>query len=134
MMRFIALMFFSISLLPALRAQEIQVSIQPEVERLMERNLFINRNTPELEGYRVQILATTDRRKMENERTSFRNYYGQDIPLDWIHEKPWYKLRAGAFLSRLDAQYMLYQLKEKYPGAYLTNAKNINPTEVLSLR
>lgn len=115
-------------------AQEIDVFIQPEIKRLMERSYFINTNTPELNGFRVQILATTDRRELEETLTAFQFLFGETLPLDWIHEKPWYKLRAGAFLSRLEAQHLLFLLKEKYPGAYLTNSKNIKPREILASR
>lgn len=117
-----------------IKAQHVETFIQPQVKRLMERSYFINTNTRELDGFRVQILATTDRQELEETLTAFRFIYGEKLPLDWIHEKPWYKLRAGAFLTRLEAQHLLFTLKEKYPGAYLTNSKNIKPEEITASR
>ncbi|MGA1581701.1 MAG: SPOR domain-containing protein [Saprospiraceae bacterium] len=115
-------------------AQQVEVFVQPQVKRLMERSYFINSNTRDLEGYRVQLVATTDRQELEKTRTEFRILYGEALPLEWIHEKPWYKLRAGACLTRLEAQHLLFRLKEHYPGAYLTNARNIKAGEILATR
>lgn len=131
MKRFALLICLYLFLGPAAQSQEIQWIVQPEVEELLKTHIENNRQQEEWKGYRVQILATTDRMKMEEEKTRFENYFAGEFPLNWIHEKPWYKLRAGAFLSKLDAQRTLFRLKERYPGAYLTEVENIEPNELL---
>jgi hypothetical protein len=50
--------------------------------------------------------------------------------LDWVHASPWYRLRAGAYATKLDATRMLNTLKIYYPDAYLAKDK-IKPEELL---
>ena len=54
-----------------------------------------------------------------------------DIPADWVHEKPYYKLRAGAFRSRQEAQALIDDLKTYYPGAYTTQDSRIHVRDFL---
>ena len=96
----------------------------------MERMIEITRNQNQVEGWRIQILATTDRRKMEDAKSRFLANYPQ-LAGNWIHAKPFYKLRAGAFTSRLDAIRLLHELKRDYPSAYPAKDNNIEPRELI---
>ena len=83
-----------------------------------------------MSGWRIQILATTDRQNMESALRQFRNLY-PSIPVDWLHTKPYYKVRAGAFTTKRDALRTLYILKADYPGAYPVQDNQIKPEELL---
>ena len=114
----------------ALQAQNITVTEDPAVTQMIDRHVAINKNTTTLKGWRVQILATTDRLRMERVKGSFQAKF-PDVPVTWIHEKPWYKLRAGAFYTKLEAIRLLNRLKSYYEGAYTTEDKSIQPHELL---
>ena len=47
-------------------------------------------------------MATTDRMQVESGRERFRQEY-PEIPAAWLLEKPYYKLRVGAFRTRQEA-------------------------------
>lgn len=90
----------------------------PEIKTMIEGQITQNRDPNfKFEVWRIQIVATTDRRKLEAIRADFsRNY-------NWLHntnfDNPYYKLQVGAYTQRLHAEAVLFDLKKDYPGAYL---------------
>jgi len=84
------------------------------------------------DGWRIQVFATPDRSKLEGARGTFINRY-PNIPVDWVHASPWYRLRAGAFATKLEATRMLNSLKIYYTDAYLAKDK-IKTAELLNSR
>ena len=115
-----------------LGAQNVIVTEDYAVLQLMGRKREINRSSTLMEGWRIQILATTDRSKLDGAKRDFLSKH-PGVSIDWIHSKPYYKLRAGAFASKLDATRLLYQLKRDYPSAYPTKDADITPSELLGL-
>ncbi len=111
-------------------AQQIQLNEPPSVSKLVANWASANRQNGRIAGWRIQLLATGDRRQVEEGRDKFKAQF-PDIHVDWAHEKPYYKLRAGAFRTKAEAQAMLAQLKALYPGAYPVLDKNILPREFI---
>lgn len=110
-------------------AQNITLNEQAAISQMMQRFVEINRATIAVDGWRIQLLATTDRTKMDSAMRNFQSRY-PNIAVDWVHERPYYKLRAGAFTSKLEATRVLYSLKKDYPSAYPAQDKNIRPQEL----
>ena len=108
----------------------IKINEEPEVVAIMDNYTQINAQTITVEGWRIQLLATSDRTKVENAKRRFQTLY-PNIFVDWTHSKPYYKLRAGAFGSKLEATRMLYALKQDYPTAYPAKDDTIKPIELL---
>lgn len=96
----------------------------------MQRFADSNKSKTNVNGWRIQLLATTDRQNMESSLRRFENLY-PSIPVDWLHAKPYYKVRVGAFATKRDALRTLYILKEDYPGAYPVQDTKIRPEELL---
>ena len=113
-----------------LSAQEVQINVDPAVEQLISAWISSNRLNPGIEGWRVQLLSTTDRAQVEAGKRQFLSMY-PTVPADWVHEKPYYKLRVGAFHTRSEAQAFLTVLKDSYPGAYPARDPNIHPRDFL---
>ena len=111
-------------------AQEIQLNADPAIEQMVKTWVNQNRVNPRVEGWRLQILSTTDRQRVETGKIQFLNLYPA-IPADWVHEKPYYKLRVGAFLTRQEAMSFLAEIKDGYPGAYPAKDPNIHPRNFL---
>lgn len=114
------------------QAQEVQYQEEPGVSQLMRLWVNQNRATPRVEGWRIQIMASTDRQQVEDAKSRFKLLY-PEIPADWIHEKPYYKLRVGAFRTRQEAMAFLSNLPE-YAGAYPAKDANIHPRDFLQLQ
>jgi len=113
-------------------AQSVIVNEDNVITRMMFRMTQLNQTKGTVEGWRIQILATTDRRKLEDEKRKFQSQYPQ-YGVDWTHEKPYYKLKAGAFSTKLEAARLLHILKKDYPSAYPAKDNNINPRELLGI-
>ena len=131
MTRFLIFFFIFFST-QAISAQNINIEEDPVITQMLEHFTNVNKSKEYVEGWRVQILATTDRQKLENTRTAF-NYRYPSITSNWSHSKPYYKLRAGAFSSKLETLRLLYLLKSEYPGAYLVKDNKIKPEELVGL-
>lgn len=115
----ICLFLCSSFLLQGINAQSaISVTPSPEVSRLLDAFIQVNAAETKTEGWRVQILATTDRQRLEAVQADFKLNY-PSIPVDWVHTKPYYKLRAGAFQTKQEAERLKYTLGKQFDGVYL---------------
>lgn len=114
-------------------AQNVSIKEDFPIDKMMETFVTKNKSTHQIDGWRIQVMATTDRQKMEDAKGEFLLRY-PDIHIDWTHSKPYYRLRAGAFIAKLDAIRLLYKLKEYYPSAYPAKDNNINPQELIDFQ
>lgn len=112
------------------RAQSVLVQAEPEIEQLIQSWISLNRTNPGIDGWRLQLLSTTDRTQVESGKLQFLSLF-PNIPADWVHEKPYYKLRVGAFYTRQEALSFLAEIKDYYSGAYPTRDPNIHPRDFL---
>ena len=93
-----------------------QIIESPEITSLMQRWKAYNLEHQEITGYRIQILATVDRRQMETVRHKFENLY-PEYPIHTTHNDPYFQLKTGAFLTMQKAQAFLKMMQKEYPGA-----------------
>lgn len=121
--------FLGMGLLPA---QSVQVKIDPVIVEMLDQYVANNKAANTISGWRVQILATTDRQRLESVQQSFRYNY-PNIPVDWVHNPPYYKLQAGAFRTKMEALRLKYILSREYEGLYLVRDENIAKPELLSV-
>lgn len=110
-------------------AQEVQWNEPPAIAELYKNWINQNRTNPRTDGWRVQIMASTDRTQVEEGRVRFRNAY-PEVPAEMVHEKPYYKLKVGAFRSRLEAQAFIGNIPE-FVGAYPAKDSQIHPRAFL---
>ena len=113
-----------------INAQNVQINEEEKIAAMMERYAEINKAKTSIEGWRIQILATTDRQRLDQVRQTFRYRY-PNISVDWVHSRPYYKLRAGAFSTKLEALRLKYILERDYPGIYLVKDDKISPQELV---
>lgn len=119
MLRFFFSAVILLTLLAPLVAQtNISIKTEPGVDALLELFQTVNESETKVEGWRVQILATTDRRRLETVESEFKVNY-PSVPVDWVHTKPYYKLRAGAFKTKQEAERLKYTLGQQFEGVYL---------------
>lgn len=71
----------------------------------------------EVDGWRIQIITTDDRRKMEAAKSKFETMY-PEIFLKWEHIVPYYKIKIGAYKTKLDLQAFLQELREEFSSAF----------------
>lgn len=107
----------------------INISQDATMESALERHKQINRNTAKIDGWTVMIMSSTDRAKVVDTKAAFLRTF-PNIPADWEYTRPFFKLRAGAFSTKLEAASLLARIKTQYPSAYIGRAK-FSPRELL---
>lgn len=114
-------------------AAQSAISIKTEagIDDLMELFMTESENENKVDGWRVQILATTDRNRLETVQSEFKVNY-PSVPVDWVHTKPYYKLRAGAFQTKQEAERLKYTLGRQFEGVYLVKDK-VGENELLRM-
>ena len=122
------ILFFSNS--SAIAQKNVFYEEDPPIGNMMDRYAEANKSREYMDGWRVQVLATPDRQRLESVKQSFQYRY-PSIPVDWVHSAPYYKLRAGAFASKLEALRLKYILERDYPGIYLVRDDAIRPRELI---
>ena len=109
--------------------QEIQINEEPKVAQVMKSWVNANRNDPNIEGWRAQIMASTDRMQVEQSRNRFRTEY-PEVAATAVQEQPYYKLRVGAFRTKQEALTFISTLTG-WPGAYPAKDAHIHPRDFL---
>ena len=101
-------------------AQEADAQVtfneQQSVKQLMDYWTTQHRSEPALEGWRIKIISTTDRRALERAKAKFDQYY-PELSCVQNYEAPYYSLKYGAFETRLDLEPMLVQFKNDFPNS-----------------
>ena len=97
---------------------EAQIIEQPQITELIDRWKMHNLENAEVGGWRIQLLATIERRQMEKEKQSFERRY-PDYPTHMVNNQPYFHLKTGAFLTSQKAQAFLKKLQRDYPGAII---------------
>lgn len=129
MKKYISVIIFSFFCFASMQAQ-IVITEDTNVSSLLQRHVDQNKMSTSISGWRIQLMATADRRKVEKEESNFSQNY-PTIRVNWEHAKPYYKLKAGAFATKLDATRTLKELKKDYPSAILTKS-DVFISEVLN--
>ena len=99
-----------------LAGQGVKIVEHDAVRNIMQKYHRQNHEDIYIQGWRIQIITTNNRRKMENARTKFRNIY-PNINQNWEHKSPYYLVKVGAYQEKMDLQGFLLDLKKEFPGA-----------------
>ncbi len=131
MVRWFLCVFIALGMWSSAQAQgKLYIKEDPLISQMMDRYVQANKSRKFVDGWRVQIMATPDRQNMDRQLQTFQYRYPK-LSADWVHHNPYYKIRVGAFATRLEALRLLYLLKPDYPGAYLLADKEVKPSELL---
>lgn len=114
--RTLRLLIAFLAILTSLPCSFGQLVEEPQITDLMDRWKAYNEGVEEVRGWRIQIMASIDRRQMESARRTFENRY-PDYPVQFIHNEPYYHLKVGAFLTMQKAQAFMKKMQEDYPQA-----------------
>ena len=95
---------------------DAQIAEEPQITALMNRWIAYNLENQEIRGWRIQIMASIDRRQMESARRVFEKRY-PEYPVIFIHNEPYFHLKVGAFTTMQKAQAFLKKMQQDYPQA-----------------
>jgi hypothetical protein len=105
------------------RSGELNIIQDLSVDSLLSRYILANRlREGVMDGFRIQIYSNSNRNAREESnkvRAEFMIAF-PDIPSYAKYREPGYFLiRAGDFRTKVEGTKSLYQIRKKYPNAYL---------------
>ena len=78
---------------------EVNISTSPTISNMMDQFTSKNKSEETIKGWRIQIITTNDRRKMESARGKFASIY-PDVEVKWNHVAPYYRVKVGAYENK----------------------------------
>jgi len=93
----------------------VNVTTSPAIDRMMGQFTSSNRSEETIKGWRIQIITTDNRRKMEAARSKFRSLY-PDVDVSWNHVAPYYRVKVGAYENKMQLMAFLLELKRDFSG------------------
>jgi hypothetical protein len=123
----LALMLFSQASVIAQERGKLEVVKDPLIDSLIARrialsklpNVMLNNS---MQGYRVQFYSGSDRKEAYEEQARFQQLYPQ-FGTYIIYVEPNYKIRAGDFRTRLEAQKLMHELRPHFPSLFIIPEK-----------
>lgn len=135
------LIFFAIVTLACFSGQEsyaqradtgsLVIIGDPRIDSLLALHYKINTQYPVFPGYRVQIFFESGNNSKTLAREAIEKFNEEypDASAYLIFESPYYKVRAGDFRTRMEAESFLDVIQKDYPSAFVTR-DNINFPEL----
>ncbi|MDF1694932.1 MAG: hypothetical protein P1U56_03835 [Saprospiraceae bacterium] len=124
------LMFFCAFFVVQLNGQgDVNVNASATINQMMDEFTSKNKSEKTIKGWRIQIITTNDRRKMEKAKSLFASIY-PDIEVKWNHVAPYYRVKVGAYENKMQLMGFLLELKEEFPGV-IPVMDNIKKTELV---
>lgn len=94
---------------------EVNVNTSATISQMMDQFTANNKDQNTIKGWRIQIITTNDRRKMESARSKFSSLY-PNVELKWNHVAPYYRVKVGAYENKMQLMGFLLELKNDFPG------------------
>ena len=112
---------------------KIYIDSEASIDGLVERHKFLNNKIRTTKGFRIQIVSTSNRKLAISVQSRFESLYpGYIGHLNF--EPPNYKVRAGDFLKRSEADLFRDKIIYDFPGAFRVSTmvrvpkyKNVRP-------
>lgn len=121
---------FLFVLLAGVRAQgDVVISYGNDIQLMKDKFITQNKMEDEIKGWRIQVITTDDRRKMESAISKFSRMY-PDVDLSWNHVPPYYRVRVGAYENKMQLMGFLLDLKQDFPSV-IPVVDNISKSELV---
>ncbi len=117
-MRIYNLIFALLFLLCFNFSAQAQVVINEDIEiaKALEYYKTLANSVDHVNGWRIQLINTDNRRQMEAARSKFSAEYPY-LKMTWEHVQPYYKVKVGAYKDKMELEAFLRELKDDFPRA-----------------
>lgn len=107
---------------PSPRQITLIKSYAQSLQNLIKKHIQQNKSSNQADGYRIQILSTTDQNLLKQTRIQFAEL-NTEHKTYVVYERPYYKLRIGDFLNAFEAEAAHYILLKHFPAAFIIKDK-----------
>ncbi|RLC24458.1 MAG: hypothetical protein DRH21_05435 [Deltaproteobacteria bacterium] len=123
MKRFFILLFFAFLFTFSYSQDEgnVQVIQDDRIDTLLNIHIELNEQDPQIEGWRINIFfeaGNYSKRLAIEAKSEFVNKYA-NVPCYLIFQEPYYKVRIGDYLSKMEAEKFLNEIEQDYPNAFV---------------
>lgn len=96
----------------------LSIIAEPEVDALINKYVYINQNSSETKGYRIQIMqAMKSEPVLEAKAEVLRNF--PNLKVYYTYDQPDFKLRVGDFTDRFEAHKAYVDLSKRFDRAFI---------------
>lgn len=92
--------------------------INEKIDKLLDSLAAYNRTVRYAKGFRIQIYNGNDRDEANKAKERFYRLY-PDITVYTTYKQPSFRVKAGDFLDKLEAQRMMTKLRSEFQGIVL---------------
>ena len=99
----------------------MQVIQDDRIDTLLNIHIELNEQDPQIEGWRINIFfeaGNYSKRLAIEAKSEFVNKYA-NVPCYLIFQEPYYKVRIGDYLSKMEAEKFLNEIEQDYPNAFV---------------
>lgn len=105
---------------------KVQIIKDPRIDTLAARRIELDKaagiDATTANGYRIQIFTGPNRKEAYNAQAKFQEEF-PDIRTYIIYSEPNFKVRAGDFRTRMEAEKMQEELKKLFAGTFIISEK-----------
>ena len=126
---FFIVLFFAAPAMAQTRGK-VEVVKDARIDTFAARRADLNKANSEtsINGFRVQIFTGENRKDAYNAQAKFQEQY-PNIRTYVIYSEPNFKVRAGDFRSRLEAEKLEEELKKWFTGMFIISEKINQPKD-----
>ncbi|MEE9439243.1 MAG: hypothetical protein V3V14_09610 [Saprospiraceae bacterium] len=107
----------------------VSITNSSNIDQMLSKFISKHKANETIKAWRIQIITTDDRRKMEHAKSKFANLY-PGIDIKWNHVAPYYRVRVGAYENKMQLMGFLIELKNEFRGV-IPVMDNINKSELV---
>lgn len=110
---------------------DITVIQDNRVDTLVHYHKILNQKFPEIEGYRIMLYFESGNNSKDSAysvKERFMEKY-KTIPAYVTFNPPYYRVHAGNFRTKIEAEAVLHRLEETYPNAWVVQSL-IEPPQI----
>jgi hypothetical protein len=101
---------------------KISKQVNNEVDIALDSIAVHNKTVRYLSGYRIQVFVGNDRKEVDEAKSYiYQNF--SELSTYLTFSQPTYKLKAGDFTSRLDAERYYSSIRQRYSAAMIINER-----------
>ncbi len=93
--------------------KNIQIERDEDLDSLIYQNAETNKSKNTLDGFRIQLFSGSERTNANQLKAQFLRQY-PEVPIYLSYQQPFFKLRAGDFRTRTEAQSLYHKLLKEY--------------------
>lgn len=108
---------------------EVTINVDERVNQYLAKRKQQRLADSTQKGYRIQLLFADKRADAQQAKQKFLSMY-PDCSADLFFDSPYFKVRVGDFKTKLEAQPMLFHLRDHFSTLFLIE-DTINPPPIV---